>query len=207
VMVIELITGFSTERTAEYIILHDLYEKIKDQYTLFYPFFYQKNRDDTHLSTQNQIEELHLLTCFARRPKTNVPDSPYSEITFRSSLFKNTNYFSSLGIPTIVGAPIGTSIDKIGFGSRCCWFQLYPTQDDSYTACEFMNGELYPPKNDFISILSNNDLRKLLSHSPKYSWYEILSIVHEWNLMFKEMYPMVLFNTLPGQKPVFIVYK
>ena len=202
-----MITGFSTERTAEYTILHDLYERVSDQYSLFYPFYYQKNRDDTHLSEKNQIEELHLLICFARRPKTKTPNSPYSMITFRPNLFNHTNYFSTLDIPTIVGAPIGTSVDKIGFGSRCYWFQLYKTQDNSYTICEFMNGKLYTLKSNFVCLLSDNKLRELLHQTPKHSWLEILSIVRKWNSVFKMTYPTGFFNIFPGQKPIFVVYK
>lgn len=43
-------TGFSTERAVEYMVLHDLYARIKEKYSLFYPFFYQRNRNDMQLS-------------------------------------------------------------------------------------------------------------------------------------------------------------
>ena len=43
---IEVNVGFSNERSAEYMILNNLYEKIKNEYRLFYPFYYKKNRDD-----------------------------------------------------------------------------------------------------------------------------------------------------------------
>lgn len=202
-----MITGFSTERTAEYTILHDLYERIKNQYSFFYPFYYQKNRDDTHLSERNQIEELNLLICFARRPKTKNPNSSYSVITFRPTLFDHTNYFSALGVPTIIGAPIGTSIDKIGFGSKCYWFQLYPMKDNSYTHYEFMNGEPIKPESRFIRLLNENSLGELFHQTPKNNWLGILSIVREWYKKFKMMYPTSIFNAFPGQKPIFIVYK
>lgn len=116
----KLITGFSTERTAEYTILHDLYMRVNNRYQFFYPFFYQRNRDDTYLSNANEIDKLHLLTCFARRPKTYAPDAPSAIITFRSLHFEHTEYFSKIGIPTIVGAPLGTSVKQMSFGSKCC---------------------------------------------------------------------------------------
>lgn len=105
-----MLTGFSTERTAEYIILHDLYMRMHNRDPFFYPFFYQRKRDDTYLSNANEIDELHLITCFARRPKTDTPNSPCATITFRPALFEHVEYFSKQGIPTIVGAPLGTSI-------------------------------------------------------------------------------------------------
>lgn len=202
-----MLTGFSTERTAEYIILHDLYMKTNNRYPFFYPFFYQRNRDDTYLSSANEIDELHLITCFARRPKTDIPNSPRAVITFRPALFEHTEYFSKIGIPTIVGAPLGTSIKQMSFGSKCCWFQLYPSQDNSYTTCEFIDGQPLLPFDNSISILSNEDIQSLFDQAPQMSWREVLSVVQEWNATYKMTHPTALFNSMPGQKPVFIVYK
>ncbi len=202
-----MITGFSTERTAEYIVLHDLYERIKSHSSFFYPFFYQRNRDDTKLSLENKLEGLHLIICFARRTKTYSSDAAYSAITFRSSLFEQTNYFSALGVATIVGAPTGTSIAQIGFGCTCRWFQLYPSHDENYITWEFVDGIPYAPPGNHISILSDSGLLELLDQAPKFSWIEVLSIIREWNHMYKMTHPTALFNSIPGQKPVFIVYK
>lgn len=200
-------TGFSTERAAEYMVLHNLYTIIKEKYPLFYPFYYQKNRDDTQLSFENIIDELHLITLLARRSKTFSPNSTYSAITFRPSLFEHTNYFSTFGITTIVGAPTGTSVDKICFGSKCCWFQLFPSYDENYFTYELIEGKPHtvPPPN--ISVLDYNSLLEILCQSPKFSWREVLSIVRGWNDMYKKTHLRTLFNYFPRQKPVFIVYK
>jgi hypothetical protein len=206
-MVVNLITGFSTERTAEYIILHDLYEKIRDQSSFFYPFFYQRNRDDTNLSAENEVEGLHLIICFARRPKTSVPYSSYSVVTFRQSIFEHVNYFSALGIPSIVGAPIGTGIEEIGFGSKCIWFQLRPREEADYITYEFFDGKISSNQIDDISILDNCRLKEVLKTTHQYKWNEILTLVREWYFYFKATRPTGLFYTIPGQKPVFIAYK
>lgn len=205
--VVNLATGFSTERTAEYIILHDLYEKIKDRSSFFYPFFYQKNRDDTILSAKNEIEGLHLIICFARRPKTDIPNSSYSVVTFRQSIFEHVNYFADLGIPSIVGAPIGTSVENIGFGSKCTWFQLHSRKEEDYVTYEFFDSELSSKPIDEISILNDCSLKDLLKSTTQYRWGEILSIVREWYSYFKANRPSGLFYTIPGQKPVFIAYR
>lgn len=200
-------TGFYTERTAEYIILHDLYARICDQYHFFYPFFYQKNRDDTCLSYANEIDGLHLAVCFARRPKAIAPDDPIATITFRPLLFEHTEYFAKIGIPSIIGAPLGTSIEKTCFGSKCCWFQLHPLQDNNYTTCEIVDDTLCLPRDNSLSILSKEDLLSLLSKAPQMCWREVLTIVQNWNTMYKMTHQPTLFYTIPGQKPVFIVYK
>lgn len=43
-------TGFSNEKSAEYVVINDLYCKIKDKCSLFYPIIYQSKRDDTLIS-------------------------------------------------------------------------------------------------------------------------------------------------------------
>lgn len=206
-MVVNLITGFSTERTSEYIILHDLYEKIRDQSFFFYPFFYQRNRDDTNLSMENEVEGLHFIICFARRPKTDIPSSRYSVVTFRESIFDHVKYFSDLGIPSVVGAPIGTCIKEIGFGSKCLWFQLSPRKETDYITYEFFDGKISSSQLDEISILDNDRLKEVLKTTNQYKWNEILSIVRKWYFYFTATRPTGLFYSIPGQKPVFIAYK
>lgn len=202
-----MITGFSSERTAEYIILHDLYEKIREQSSIFYPFFYQKYRDNTKISMKNKIEGMHFIVCFARRPKTDIPHSNYCAITFRSLIFEHVSYFSKLGISSIVGAPIGTSIEDIGFGSKCHWFQLHPRKEENYVTYEFIDGNFCSNQTDDIVCLDDRSLRNILKKAHKYNWHEILAIVDEWNFYFKTTRRTGIFNTIPGQKPVFIAYK
>lgn len=81
--------GFSNEKSAEYVIINDLYCKIKDKCSLFYPIIYQSKRDDTLVSLQNNIDNLGLLICFARRSKVNNMYDDIVEITFRETLFKH----------------------------------------------------------------------------------------------------------------------
>ena len=69
----------------------------------------------------NLKESLNSLK-IARRPKTDAPDSSYLVITFRQSIFEHVNYFADLGIPSIIGALIGTSVEDIGFGSNALGF-------------------------------------------------------------------------------------
>lgn len=134
-----MVTGFSNARTSEYMILNNLYETIKSKCSLFYPFYFYKNRDDTRISLLNDIHNLHLIACFARRPKTDYPLSKYTNISFRRSMFEQVNFFRKYEIPVLAAAPLGTGIEEIGFGAKCQWFKLSSGIDFDYIEYEFDN--------------------------------------------------------------------
>ena len=81
-------TGFSNEKSAEYVVINDLYYKVKDKCSLFYPIIYQNKRDDTMISSQNNIDNLGLFICFARRPKVN---NIYDDIYPKAIIQLNNN--------------------------------------------------------------------------------------------------------------------
>ena len=203
-----MISGFSNERTSEYMILNDLYGKISGECVFFYPFYFHRNRDDTKLSMQNDIADLQLTICFSRRPKTDHPKSNLITVTFRDSLFKHADYFADRGFPTIAGSPIGSSIENIGFGSKCQWFQLQAGINESYVEYNFYDYsiDLETVIKD-ISLLDDISLVNLLRSAPTLSWLEIVHLQREWyefNMMNRAL---ALYYTIPGQRPIFIAYK
>lgn len=176
-----MVIGFSNERTSEYMILNDLYNKISNRCSFFYPFFFHKKRDDTSISFLNRVINLHLIACFARRPKTDYPLSDYSVISFRSSLFEQVNFLKKYEIPVIAGTPMGTGIEKIGFGSKCQWFELNAGVDEYYVEYKFINF-IIDPKSVIsgINLLDDRDLNNLLLSTPIYNWAEMLQLLQNW---------------------------
>jgi len=203
-----MVTGFSNERTSEYMILNDLYGKMKDKCKYFYPFFFHKNRDDTILSLHNDVADLHFIVCFSRRPKTNAPFSEHTYISFRQSLFDHASFFHQHGIPVIVGSPLGTSIENIGFGSECQWFQIQPGVNEQYIVYRFMQYDI-DTKTVIkgIELLDDDNLNKLLLSAPILDWNEIVQLLRSWYEHYQINHPRGLFYSIPGQKPIFIVYR
>lgn len=142
-------TGFSNEKSAEYVVLNNLYNKVSDKCSFFYPFIFQSKRDDTLLSLQNETDNLHLIICFARRPKTDYIDDDKVIITFRETLFRRANYFKRRGISSIIGAPIGTCIDEIGFGAHCQWFYPEPNYNNDFS-------QVFVYKEDRVDLVNAN---------------------------------------------------
>lgn len=201
-------TGFSNERTAEYMILNDLYGMIGKYCTFFYPFYFHRKRDDTLISMEHDIKDLHLLICFARRPKTPMIDSGISIITFRESVFEHTNYFGKKSIPAIAGAPIGTSVEEIGFGSKCKWFNVKPNSGLDYVEYCFLDGEIDKGStNKAVIPLEPRNLINIMKSAPEFTWIEIIEILRGWYNDYEQSRNLGLFYTIPGQKPIFIVYK
>lgn len=203
-----MITGFSNVRTSEYTILYDLYERIKDKSSYFYPFFFHKRRDDTSLSMSNNITDLHLIACFARRPKTDFHLSDYSYISFRRSIFEQVDVFQKYKIPVIAASPLGTGIEKIGFGSKCQWFELKPGIDKEYVEYEFVNNNT----NQYtlisgINLLDSESLDSILKSAPLYHWNHIVQLIQNWYYEYVANHALNMFNSVSGQRPIFIVYK
>jgi hypothetical protein len=205
------ITGFSNERTSEYMILNDLYNKVQSKCRVFYPFYYQKKRDDTQLSLLNDPGELQVVACFARRPKTDSVLSRRTIITFRHSMFEQVNYLKKYGIPVIAASPIGTGIENIGFGSKCKWFQIDADIIANCIEYRFFDDFIEPDcVMEGIRLLDDMKINELLHSAPKKSWSEIIELIKVWNEAYTNHYfsfhSRNLFNTYSGYKPVFIVY-
>lgn len=107
------VTGFSNVRNSEYMILNDLYNRVQPSCQLFYPFYYQRRRDDTRLSLLNNPGDLQIVACFARRPKTDSVLSTETTVFFRHSIFEQTDFLEKFNIPVIAGTPLGTGIESM----------------------------------------------------------------------------------------------
>ncbi len=201
-------TGFSNEKSAEYVVLNNLYNKVKDKCSFFYPFIYQSKRDDTLLSLQNEIDDLRFIICFARRPKTYRIGDNVVEITFRETLFSRSDYFKTKSVESIIGAPIGTRIEEIGFGANCKWF--YPKQNftDRYSQCLiYKDGVNFIDENPGINMLSDDMINELFESAPVLQWKEIIEMLQEWYFMEKNRIYNRFFRFVQGQRPIFIAYK
>jgi hypothetical protein len=205
------ITGFSNERTSGYMILNDLYNKIQSRCRLFYPFYYHKRRDDTHISLMNDPGDIQIVACFARRPKTDSVLSSKTIISFRRSIFDQVDFLEKFDIPVIAGTPLGTGIENIGFGSKCQWFQVHSGIEDDYIEYRFRHHIIEPDcLVKGIRLLDDTQIHRLLLSTPKYNWSKIIELIQTWSEAYSTHYFMYhnrnLFNTISGIKPVFIVY-
>jgi hypothetical protein len=194
------------------MILNDLYQNQSMRYKWFYPFYFQRRRDDTNLSRMNYINDIHIIACFARRPKTDSVSSNKTIITFRNSIFEQTYFLNKFDIPVIAGTPLGTRIDTIGFGSKCQWFNVKPYNNNESIEYAFVNEKLQSScQNNSIILLDKNQIYNILTSAPKHSWIDTLELLNKWNSTFTNHYFMHhtrnLFYSTGGIKPIFIAYQ
>lgn len=206
------ITGFSNTRSSEYMILNDLYSNVKSKYKIFYPLFFQKRRDNTNLSLLNNVPNLQVIACFARRPKTDSVLSNKTIITFRRSIFEHADFLNKLDIPVLAASPIGTTVDSIGFGSKCKWFRIDAGIDSEYEEYRFYDGEiLHDCHTNGINLIQYDQLDKILLSAPEQNWIEIIRKIEGWDREYSNYYFLnhgrSIFNYVSGLKPVFIVYQ
>lgn len=201
-------TGFSNEKSAEYVVINDLYGKIKDKCSLFYPIIYQSKRDDTMISLQNNIDDLGLLICFARRPKVNSIYDEIIEITFRETLFKHANYFYDKGVDSIIGIPIGSRIEEIGFGAKCKWFVPEKNGDGKFSYCLVDKSSLECiMESDNVNELIEDAIIDIVRRAKKWSWNEILELLKNWYWQERQEAFTSFGFWVRGQRPIFVVYK
>jgi hypothetical protein len=201
-------TGFSNEKSAEYVVLYDLYNKVKDRCSFFYPFIYQSKRDNTLLSLHNEIDDLQFIICFARRSKTYFVGDNIVEITFRETLFSRSDYFKTKKIESIIGAPIGTRIEEIGFGAHCQWF--YPEQNftDGYSHCLIhKNRSNFIEHIPGIKLLTDDIINQIFDNAPVLKWKDVIELLQEWYLIEKCSVYSRFFMSVQGQRPIFIAYR
>lgn len=201
-------TGFSNEKSAEYVVINDLYYKVKNYCSLFYPIIYQSKRDDTLISLQNNIDNLGLLICFARRPKvTNIYDD-IIEITFRETLFKQADYFYNEGVKSVIGVPIGSRIEEVGFGAKCKWFYPKENSDCIFSHCLVDKSSLNCiKKSDNVSELKEDEIVNIMQRIKKRSWKEILELLKNWYWKERQEAFTSFGFWVRGQRPIFVVYK
>lgn len=201
-------TGFSNEKSAEYVVINDLYCKIKDKCALFYPIIYQSKRDDTMISSQNNIDDLGLLICFARRPKVNSLYDEIIEITFRETLFKHANYFYNKGVDSIIGIPIGSRIEEIGFGAKCKWLVPEKNGDGKFSCCLVDKSSLKCiMESDNVNELKEGAIIDIMRRAKKWSWNEILELLKNWYWQERQEAFTSFGFWVRGQRPIFVVYK
>ncbi|MBS4746141.1 hypothetical protein V2J31_17155 [Bacillus safensis] len=201
-------TGFSNERSAEYIILNDLYRKFEKNFTYFYPIHFHKNRDDTMLSKSDNAKGFKLICLFSRRPKTNFIGSKIVDINFRQSIFSQSELLFKHGISTIVASPIATQIEELGFGAFCQWFEVFSdVRIDNDSVSNVLNKEINYIGEFIPKAIDDKNLLKILKKSDIYTWKEIIEIIEEWYYEYTSYAGLNMFHTYSGQKPLFLIYK
>lgn len=210
-------TGFANEKTAEHIVLHDLYEKYRNYYDYFYPFYFRKGRDDTKIALENNRGCYKLVAVFARRPKTTTIDPGRIIVTLRKSLFEGALFFEERGIPVFASSPIGSSIDDIGFGSQCRWFKICPNRAFNGLSLErevgekvdyeFFNDELVSEVDSRALPLDEASSLKILTDATEYNWEEIICLMHDWYDRMRYFGRWGAYGVPAEQRPAFLAYR
>lgn len=200
-------TGFSNEKSAEYVILNNLYSKFNNRFSFFYPICFHKRRDDTSISYNDEAKDLRIIACFSRRAKTDYIYSKKGIVTWRENHFRQSKFLNKIGISTISSVPIGSSIEEIGYGSFCEWFEIVGNNDFSTESWHFLDKKTHERKTKRIKNINETELLELLSKGGIYTWSELLDLIREWHLEFIQAENTSFFHYFSGQKPIFIIYR
>jgi hypothetical protein len=118
-------TSFISEHTAEFILVPKMIDILAQRFAKVIPLYFLSTREGGRISRDcDQSLPIRVLNVFARRPKVYVPNNPRIEVKFNSTLFQKVDLAAQVGIPTLAGVPLASSLMELGLDTRCAWFSL-----------------------------------------------------------------------------------
>ena len=177
--------SYISEHTAEYYLVPDLINILKEKYNFVSPLFPWVTRELSSISKKiHQNDKFHLLIMFPRRPKVlNSPDTDVY-ITINQYLFDFNNVAKSNQVPVIVGWPLAKNIWELP-SCHSKWVNIGEVYNDRYLYSTQMleQQSLVLDKIDILHLVeksyifdfpSFNNLIKLFKEIQPYSPYGVL---------------------------------
>jgi hypothetical protein len=123
-------TAFISEHSAEYILVPRMVNILGQCFGKVIPLYFLSTREGSRIAYEcDKSQPIRVLNVFARRPKVSVPQQPRIEVKFNSSLFDKAGLAAEVGIPTLAGVPLVSSIMEFNMDARCAWFSLSGVPD------------------------------------------------------------------------------
>jgi hypothetical protein len=174
--------GFCSEHSVEYLLAPRLASLFAHREQQAVSLFFWMRREGSAAARYSTPERpVRVAAIFARRPK--LFDGPNAvEIKFNEELFEYASVARSVGIPTLAGAPLATTIFDLGSECPIVWFAL----EDMTAQTRFAQVEVTPPyrprtvDDGLRGPLSDTDVVELvLNNSRTVRWCDVVEGVRE----------------------------
>lgn len=171
-------SSFISEHTAEFILAPRAVEAFSSHASTVVPIYFWSTREGSRLSRSVAANtRLQMVSIFARRPKVDILGSDKIAVNLNEELFDYTDAASALGIPTLAGIPLVSSLDQLRLTSPCAWFRLRENAGHGVEILLDLHGENSGTDSDSHVICSANlgQLAKDAVAAAKcYEWVDAL---------------------------------
>jgi len=122
--------SFLSEHTAEYCLVSQAVKAFSSYVGTAIPIYFWSTREGNRLAQQSLAgQELRIVSVFARRPKISGPCAESMTAKLNRELFHYASEAESLGISTLAGMPLVTSLNQLRLDCPCAWFRLFKSHD------------------------------------------------------------------------------
>ncbi|WP_288381936.1 hypothetical protein [uncultured Massilia sp.] len=201
-------SSFFCERTAEYALVPVLQRALEKHFGSAVPIFYWKTREGNRISSEvHKTDNVRVLAMFARRPKlTGVKNLVAGKINHE--LFEFADAARSVGIPTIAGFPVVSTLHDLYRNPAILWLPVNHTgMDELVFTADSAAPDPIPTDEDggLVQILSLESVIEEVAEKAKVlSWDEAMDHISELRLEhYRDGY--FGFGWFGGYKPVYFL--
>lgn len=117
--------SFLSEHTAEYYLVPRTAEVFSSYATVVVPIYFWSTREGSRLGEEGiKYSQVRVIAIFARRPKVSASHADIIMAKLNRELFVYAREARALGIPTLAGMPLISSLDQLRINCPCVWFRL-----------------------------------------------------------------------------------
>ncbi|MDR3596876.1 hypothetical protein [Clostridium sp.] len=170
--------SFISEHTTEYFLIPQLCEILGKTNSNIIPIYFWSTREGNNLSLNiHDNNNLKLFAFFPRRPKLEISSPNKLLCKINESLFEYSNHALKLGIITIIGIPLISSILEYR-NHKCLWWLAEETiPRDIFISIDKKNK--ISSASDCLKLLDNNSLSNIYDNSKSFNWKTAIDIMKE----------------------------
>lgn len=130
------------------------------------------------------MEQVRVVSVFARRPKIEFPGQNDLAVKFNASLFRYACFAAKAGILTFAGVPVVTSIFDLTIDADCRFFELHGNvaEEDVIVQVDRRGPVSISPQhaNAVSAVMGPTDfVEKVMSKTKPRPWFQVIETLQE----------------------------
>lgn len=205
-------TSFLSEHTIEYCLVPKLNTEL-EKYWKVTPIYFWSTREGSNLSQKcDHGEQINILAMYARRPKLSRIGDKKIQVKLNASIQERAFSLKKIGIPTICGIPLVSSIFEFKLSCSCIWLSIAPEGCVKYKdiIIEYINDTCITTNvynNESLYEITTADIIKIIMRSASMTLCEAISEIKG----IRRTYNSISFSRNPwfqtNYKPVYFLLR
>lgn len=125
-------TSFLCEHTVEYCLIPQLCTELEKHWEVT-PIYFWSTREGSNLAQKSDVgEPINILALYARRPKLSGIGDKKIQVKINVSVQERAFDLNQVGIPTICGIPLVSTLFEFKLSCSCVWLYISPKGCEEY---------------------------------------------------------------------------